>query len=501
MTPLEINLLVSVGVIIFFLIQGLMSFRRNQTEQSYFLMNRQLSTEEFSYSFAAASTSLATVLFFFTVLGLNFGLYIFYAPLTYFIGVLIFNKILLPKLFQQGYFDNSRTVSSTNISAVGTTLGNYLMFRLNSKLIKYTVIILTLIGMFSILLIELYVGVNIFSVYFKPEYSSIALVGLTLVVFLYTGFGGFEAVVRTDKLQYRLILGATLIFLGWLIFELFEKSISLNSNDFFGIQLPLSQGIALPYPLLFNILAVNILLIPAMLRTWQMASASGNLETVKQGNLSGAKMTFLLTAAFVLIGILFFKYVFPIAPNEGEPSLLMMFQKLQSFPDTVGPFVIFPIFFAACLAALISTADSALMPIMQSLVQDFGTTKPNRAFPLRKLVAVCVILFALTLGLYFIVFKVLQFDLISWLYTIFSFLIICSPLIFFTVLAPQNILEKPATKYFLFFVLVIGFAIAIGLSLYGNSSKNQTIVMLNSPISCGFIALFYSLYYLIQKNK
>jgi Na+/proline symporter len=501
MTPLELNLFIAVAVIIFFLIQGLTAFKRKQTEDSYFLVNRNLTTSEFSYSFAAASTSLATVLFFFTVLGLDFGLYIFYAPLTYVIGVWVFNKVLLPKLSQQGYFDNTKQITATTFGAIGTTLGNYILHRLNSKLLKYTVIILTLIGMMSILLIELYVGVNIFAVYFKPEFSHIALIVLTIVVFLYTGFGGFEAVVKTDKYQFKLILFATLSFLAWLVYKLFDDGIGLKSADFFGISLPISKGIALPYPLIFNMLAVNVLLIPSMLRTWQMASATGNAETVKKGNIQGVKMTFLLTAAFVLIGILFFKYIFPINTGETPASLIMIFNKLNASSDFIGSYIILPIFFSACLAALLSTADSALMPIMQSLVQDFGTVKPNRAFPLRKLVIVSLLLFSVTLGLYFIVFKVLNFDLINWLYTIFSFLIICSPLVFFAVLAPERLLQKKFTNHMLFIVLIIGFAIAIGLSIYGNSVKNQAITMLNSPISCGFISVIYLTYYFIHKNR
>jgi len=493
MNPLEINLIFSLLVIIFFLIQGLMSFKKTQTEERYFLMNRQLSSSEFSYSFAAASTSLATVLFFFTILGLEYGVYIFYAPLTYLIGVWIFNTILLPKISSQGFFENQQ-----NSKTVGTTLGNYIMLRLNSRLLKYTVIVLTLIGMLSILLIELYVGVNIFSVYIKPEYSYVALILLTLVVFIYTCFGGFEAVVKTDKYQYKLILWASLIFLGWLLFELIEKKLLPLSSDFFVKPISIKKGIILPYPLLLNILIVNILLIPSLLRTWQMSSATSNSEIVRLGNIDGAKKTFLLTAIFVLIGILFFKYIFPLS-NE-PPSLILMFQKLINFPDIIGPYFIFPLFFGACIAALLSTADSALMPIIQSLVQDFSKVKTNRNFPFKKLILVSTLLFIVTLGLYFIVFKVLEFDLINWLFTIFSFLIICSPLVFFTVLSPEKLLKRKFTSTYLFLILILGFLIAIGLSIYGNNIGNINLVMLNSPISCIVISFLYFTYYKINKK-
>lgn len=500
MTPLELNLLIATGVIIFFLVQGLLSFKKWESEDQYFLRDRNLNTNEYSYSFAAASTSLATVLFFFTILGLDFGLYIFYAPLTYFIGVFFFNRFLLPKIQEQGFF-NDISVSSSNVSAIGTTLGNYLMHRLNSRLIKNTVLILTLLGMFSILLIELYVGVTIFSVYIKPEYSYYALIVLTLVVFIYTGLGGFEAVVKTDKYQYKLILYATLIFLSWLIIEIFEKSHSLKLDDFFVPLLPLDKGILLPYPLLANIVIVNVLLIPAMLRTWQLLAASKNLETVRKGNWIGALKTFILTAAFVFVGIVFFKYIFPIESDEGKASLIMMFNKLQSFPDYIGPYFVFPVFFGACLAALISTADSALLPITQSLVQDFRKNTTETKISFWKIIGLSLVLITITLLLYFIVFKVLNYDLINWLFTIFSLLIINSPLIIFTIVADEKLLKKRRTHIFLFIILVLGFLIAIGLSYYGNKIGDPNLVMLNSPISCGIIGLLYFIYYKLNQTK
>lgn len=498
MNPIELNLFITLGTLIFFLVQGLFYFRRDQTETSYFLVDRNLSSKEYSYSFAAASTSLSTVLFFFTILGLEFGLYIFWAPLTYFAGVKLFNVWLLPKIDAQQYFGKEAT-QSQDIRAVGSTLGNYLLYRLNSRLLKYTVIILTLIGMLSILLIELYVGTTIFSIYIREEAINIGLVALTLVVFAYTTLGGFQAVIKTDKVQYFLILIATLVFIGWLIIELFEKKKSLALHDFFPPTIEASQGILLPYPLLLNIFVVNILLIPALLRTWQMLAASPNMLSVKKGNVMGARMTFLLTVAFVLIGILFFKYVFPLRKEDGPPSLIMIFTKLVSFPDTLGPYIVFPVFFAACIAALLSTADSALMPLMQSFAQDFSKGQSDGKLSFKKIGGIACALLLLTLGLYFVVFKVLKYDLISWLYTIFGFLTICSPLIIFAIVCPDKILNRKYTSFYLFIVLAIGAIGAVALSIYGNNTKNLDLVMLSTPIGCGFISILYYIYYRLYK--
>ena len=84
MTPYGITFLGALGVLVYFLVYGII-YKSNVN--TYFNCGKQLDRKEFGNSFAAASTSLATVLFFFVTLGLENGLYILISPLSYLIGV------------------------------------------------------------------------------------------------------------------------------------------------------------------------------------------------------------------------------------------------------------------------------------------------------------------------------------------------------------------------------------------------------------------------------
>jgi Na+/proline symporter len=493
MDPLTINALVALAVCLFFLVQGAVYYREIKDGEAFFLYNRRLPSGEYSASFAAASTSLATVLFFFVTMGVEHGIYILFAPLTYVLGCYLYIKLLLAHLEKQGFFSEGVSYALKGRITVGTTLGNYIEQRYQSRTVKFSVIIVTLIGMISILLIELYVGVNIFSIYLKPQFVDLALFGVAFVVFAYTGLGGFISAVKTDIFQLILMFLSTCILLVWLVWTSVHNS-TFPTIETFLVHPPVFKGgILLPYTLLFNILIVNLLLIPALLRTWQMAAASSTSKDVKKGIINGAGLTVLLTAMFIFLGILFFRSVFP----EAKLSLIGMLNALYTSQNSLVSFIIFPLFFAGCLAALISTADSALAPILQSLFYDF------RKFPWkhRYVLLLTVLLFIITIGLYFIVFRILGFNLITWLFTIFSFLIVSAPSIIFAVVAPDNMVSEKSSRITAIISIWGGLILAIALSIIGNKLKVIELVQLNSPLASLFGSLCFLILWLRYKAK
>jgi Na+/proline symporter len=493
MNPLTINALVAIATCLFFLVQGALYYREIKDGESFFLYNRRLPSGEYAASFAAASTSLATVLFFFVTLGVEHGIYILFAPLTYVLGCYLYNKLLLPRLETQGFFSEGVRSASTGKITLGTTLGSYIEQRYKSRGVKFSVIIVTLIGMISILLIELYVGVTIFSIYLKPQFVDLALLGVTFVVFSYTGLGGFISVVKTDVFQLRLMFLSAFVFLVWLVWTSMHNYTFPRVESFFVHPLVFRGGILLPYTLLFNILIVNLFLVPALLRTWQMAAASSTSKDVRRGIMNGVGLTVLLTAMFIFLGILFFRTVFP----KAELSLIGMLNALYTSQNSLASFIIFPLFFAGCLAALLSTADSALAPILQSLFQDF------REFPWKHRYALFLtaLLFIITVGLYFIVFRILGFTLFTWLFTIFSFLIVAAPSIIFAIIAPDDIVSKRPSRITAIISIWGGLILAITFSIIGNKLKVIELVQLNSPLAALFGSLCFLILWLIYKAK
>jgi Na+/proline symporter len=494
MDPLMINALVAIATCLFFLIQGAACYREVKDEDSFFLYARKLPSGEYAQSFAAASTSLATVLFFFATMGVQHGVYILFAPLTYALGCYVYNKLLLPCLDKQGFFTGTTEGTSEHGATLGTTLGSYIKARYGSDAVKVSVLIVTIIGLASILLIELYVGVTIFSIYLKPQFVDLALVGVAFVVFAYTGLGGIIAMTRTDVVQLRLMFLSTIALLAWLFWESVHGQALPEFKSFVVRPLVFKGGVLLPYPLLFNILIVNLLLVPALLRTWQMAAASKEAQDVRKGIMNGVWLTVLLTTMFVFIGILFFRHIFP----EAELSLIGMLNALHTSKNSLVSYILFPLFFAGCLVALLSTADSALAPIMQSLYRDF--LGPRR-WKHGHVLLLTAVLFIITILLYFIIFRVLGFDLIRWLFTIFSLLIVCSPSIIFAVVAPEDVVRDRLSQVTALVSIWGGFAIALALSLAGNIFKRVELVQLNSPLAALFACLCFAILWVVIKVR
>lgn len=495
MNPYSLNFLFSAIVLVFFLIQGILRFKEIKSSKTYFLIDRNLGGEEYGNTFAAASTSLATVLYFFVTLGVQDGLYILWSPFTYALGGLFFVKYLLPKIEQLDYFKES-----TEQTDFSSTLGKFLFFRYKSSLIEYSVLLVTFLGMMSILLIELFVGVTIFSIYLKPEYVDYALILIAFIVFCYSSLGGFPAVVRTDKLQLKLIIVSTILLLLFLIIYIYDFDLSVPSGSFFPRSLIFDNGIILSYPLLLNIFFVNLLLIPSLLRTWQMNASVSKSKEVSVGIRKGIILTTLLTTIFILIGILFYKVAFV----DSEISLNGLLIALASIDSFGTSYIIFPLFFAACLAALLSTADSAILPITQTIYSDF-LKKNQSEWKTTRVTIINLVILIVGLSLYFVVFRLLKFDIINWLFTIFSFLIVIAPVIIYAVAGNSKFLQSRFGKISAFIAIWIGLGIAISLSLIGNHYEMLWIIQLNTPIAAvfGFIVISIAnlLYNLLEGKK
>ena len=503
--------LATIVVLVSFLTFGLLNVKKGQ---SYFNCDKQLNSREFRNSFAAATTSLATVLFYFVVLGLNNGLWILiFSPLSLLVGTMLFNWLILPQLVKQKY-----GVSNEVGISVGNTLGEYIKQRYDSQPVKYVVLTITLLGILSIMLIELFVGVTIFQIFMNnnPELAELAefigLVVISVVSFIYTGLGGLNAVVKTDKIQYWFMF-FTALFLVLFLYINYTDSITKLTYDIFFPTFGGKNGLwNSNWPLFVNTICVNIFLIPALLRNWQLIAATKNGREIKKGMWSGWFLTFLITAMFLFFG-LFFYHIFPMPSNGDDPSLYHILTTMADSGDFILSNILFPFLFVACLMALLSTVDSSLLPIVQSLVVDIlPNDKSNykgkifeyykRIYNHINLVCIIAILF-LTIFLYLIVFKLLKFELIDWLFTIFSVVTISSPAILVACFGKDTILKTKLMQKTVIFSTILGLLIAGGISLYGNYTHDTSLIQLNTPyaIFVTFICICIVYFYIKLSKK
>jgi Na+/proline symporter len=418
MDPLTLNAFVTLFLLVAFFLLGAYQYRSNNDYESFFLRRRNVQGNEYSSSFAASSTSLATVLIFFITYGASEGLGILIAPLSYVLGSYILAR-LIPYIGQH------------NIIHSGTTLGNLLWRIYGNSLVGYAICIIAIVGLLCILLIELYVGVEIFRIYTNVSAQSlpVALVLISVAVFSYVSLGGFSGVIRTDRIQMMMIWGAILFSL---MYYLTNTEVPYGQGSDWLPNPLLDDGrFILPIPLLLNILAVNVFLLPAQLRTWQMAAASSSPLDMRNGLLRGAVSVAVLWTLFAILGVLLQARM----PNT-EIGLISVLKAWSQSGETIESYVLFPLVFAACLAALLSSADSAILPIIQSIETDF--LEGHFQFALWRSRFLILLLLILTIGVYYIVFVVYNYGFFRLLFTLFSVLIALAPAILAALLKPNK---------------------------------------------------------------
>ncbi|MFQ5787526.1 MAG: hypothetical protein ACE5H1_06045 [Thermodesulfobacteriota bacterium] len=208
------------------------------------------------------------------------------APLTYFAGAYIFSRLV-------------ERIAKTGFLVHGNTMAEFVGKIYDSRIVSVLVAIVGLFGIVAILLIELFVGTEILGSFFKDGDKSFLLPFICVVVFFYVMGGGFSAVVKTDKVQLAFMYVFVFILLGWL----FSKAERIVDISYFPHPLIDENRFLLPLALLINIFFVNLLLLPAQVRSWQMAAASKSAKDLKKGVIRGAYSTLFLWSAISIVGI------------------------------------------------------------------------------------------------------------------------------------------------------------------------------------------------------
>ena len=494
MTPLEVLFGITVVMVGVFLAIGWTNRLRKYTSSNFFLFGHGLKSKQFGYSHAAASTSLGTVIFFFVTLGVQFGAYILWAPLTLFLGTLLFNFWLLPKIPSYFFDRNDRSFMGT--------LGEFIEDRFRSRLVSLIVMTISLFGLLAILIIELFVGATLFDLYNIPTSGGLAVFGYVLVVWIYTSLGGMRAVVRTDQLQI-LFLGVPVILLFVYLLTQHGGLNWINEKALLPYPAISEDTVLLPWPLFLNMAIVNILLLPCLLRTWQMIASTDSRSSVKGGLFSGAIMTAFFTALYVGIGLAIYEGVF--SGVDSQPSLADILTKLSLDSNLVGAYLIFPLFAVSCFVAILSTVDSALMPVVHALWYEMiGRNEVSRGrldprVLSAPLISAAVLAFAL--ALYFVVFIMLGFDVISWMFTIFSFSIIIAPTVVAALVMREEVLHSKLGPIAGITSLVLAFVVASAFTLIGNRTGNINLIQLNSPAAALVGAIPYATLWLCVKLK
>ena len=276
---------------------------------------------------------------------------------------------------------------------------------------------------------------------------------------MYAGLGGMRSVVATDGWQVRIIM----VSLGLIVLAMSVQSASSTHPNGGPVPSLWSQSwtphLSMPWALIVNMLIVNVALMPSSLRVWQVVAGSSLSSRLQRSIwLSALQITIILLFA-VLIG----RGVSSI--TQGDPSTIelgVIFNYLATNPQPILAYAIYPLFVCALLAALVSTADSAILPLTQIMTRK---SSPWNSF--RILVKVLLQL-AVVVSSYFLVTKVWQFDIVPWVLTVFSVTTCIAPAVVLPLFVRRDFSRSAS--------LVVGLGVILGcLSAFAWSIEHRQL--------------------------
>ncbi|MEW8063339.1 MAG: hypothetical protein AB2776_19000 [Candidatus Thiodiazotropha endolucinida] len=406
---------------------------------------------------------------FFIQFGGVFGLSLILAPISYLIGVWFLLRAL-NALSEDGYISN------------GTTLHSYVRESYDSLVLSRITASISVLGYIGILIIEIHVGVNVFGLY-TSESSLLQIIAISLAALmgLYTWIGGYKAVVGTDKYQLLLIGGATFAAIVGLLYLL------TNSTSPFPGNLLVPKPWELPLSMIIVFLFGNIPLQILRMSNWQRIAAVGEVLAVKRGLSQAIIFTFVFWALFNLIGVLFSATS---SSQEAFPAVGLL-NTLGAIPDPYGAIVV-SLVFVGMVAALLSTGDSILIPIVTSLVYDFGFHHKKVTYTdqmagdenvrdalsdARKAIVVVVVL---TIALYGLLVWVANFDFVSLLFVFFNQQLVLFPAVILA-MDPNKTGLKSLTKI-ISVAIGIGWILVWACTYLGVLLNNQDLVFYAAAI-------------------
>ncbi|MBW8035414.1 MAG: hypothetical protein FVQ79_07235, partial [Planctomycetes bacterium] len=311
---------------------------------------------EFSSSTVATSISFATVIMAFFELAGYFGLWLLWTVVTTVIGLLVV-RLFAKRIW--GYI---------SVYKRRPTLHDFLGDRFNSKSLSRVGAVCTSLGFLGAFAAELTVGSRFFAGLIPAVPSWTIVVTLSTVAFIYTAFGGFRAVIVTDRVQMVsiwLLLVSLPVFYVYYILTHGGWESSFNSMP----KSVLSFSVADRAGLTAFMLGIFVINVPAFISdmsVWQRISGAQNSKTVTKGLLSGIFNASITWTLLVLLACFVFMIV---RPGEGVNPLISLIRVVGKTGGLFGMSVLF-VTILGLYGAMLSTASTQLIAVSHTLYVD-----------------------------------------------------------------------------------------------------------------------------------
>lgn len=311
---------------------------------------------------------------------------------------------------------------------------------------------------FSLLyiMVQLYVSGNLFSRLLDlPEIMGVALVGS--VVALYLFFGGYGTVIRTDFLQFFIILAMALIPFyikpDWENFSDFSSFMSADLSIIIGLCI---MGIFTPFS------SADI---------WQRVFSARDDKVIKYAfPLSGVFLAF-MTLTLIAIGMGIAK----LFPDASPDELVFVLYQASENVDHIPTFIL--AFFAIGIMSItMSTLDTTCYVFSSTLAKNFFKDKISDTrehyMKFSRMVFLVIISVMCVMSLYIE-------DIIGTIISIITFIMILAPVYMLT----ASGLVKPSKSLDIFLSLSVAFSLAVYVTMFVMGLMGD-LLLSNIPALC-----------------
>ncbi len=337
-------LIISAIILLLYLIIGIFPSSKTGRE-NYLISNRNLKGISNGFSIAASKIGgglLVTYSTFFFVYG--------WSAFFYFIGIII--GYLLFYLFAGKLLAESKDNSYY-------TLADYFSYKYGKK-VGIIVGILTTISVFGWILTNLVAG-GVLLAEMTDLSSLFTTFTLCIVIGIYLFIGGFNSVIKTDKIQYAALLIIAIVF-GYIIFS----GITIN---------PQIDTEEIPIGKIAGFILLGIFFPMGSAELWQRVYASNSQKDL-------LKSILIASVSYIVLGIVVSLICVAIINTNilsNTPDAIKLAIGVKELTYTIHPALPI-IWLIAYLSAIISSADTFVYTTASSIVQDIiEKSKPKQS--------------------------------------------------------------------------------------------------------------------------
>lgn len=310
------------------------------------------SIDQFSTSTVATTVSLATIVLAYFELAGYFGLWLLWTAVTTTIGMIIV-RLASKKIWNKMAVYKHRP-----------SMHEFIGTEFNSKSVTLIASFCTTIGFLLIFATELVVGSRFLAGLVPSIPQWVTVVFLSLIGFLYTVYGGFSAVLKTDQIQMKFIWLFIFMLLGYYVYTaLTNGGLGFNLE-----KIPVGLlNFSYKEGLIYFLLGLAIMNIPthiSNMSVWQRISGVHNPEIMEKGIKKSVWGVAISWSLLSILACLAYMFVSP-ASNQSLLTELLIFIS----GTMLGKIVLFVVVIGL-YGAMLSTASTNLIVIAHTISED-----------------------------------------------------------------------------------------------------------------------------------